>query len=166
MREGLKYSGRGLRPYPRTLLKKAFFLLATLFAISLHASDFPKGSPKFFTSYGAVTKASKENGKPVILVFSAAWCGPCQKMKKEVYPSSEVQPLQDKFNWAYLDIDEEANSKLAEGFKVETIPHLFFLDSTGKTTLDDLKDVTPPKDFAKKLSKVLMKAEGTKKSGT
>lgn len=146
-------------------MKKALLLLAALFSLSLNASDFPKGSPKFFTSSGAVLKAAKENGKPVILVFSAAWCGPCQKMKKEVYPSSEVQPLQDKFNWAYLDIDEEANSKLAEGFKVETIPHLFFLDSAGKVTLDELKDVNTPKDFAKKLTKVLKKAEASPKSG-
>lgn len=154
-----------MRPFPRTLMKKALLLLATLFSLSLHAADFPKGSPKFFTSSGAVLKAAKENGKPVILVFSAAWCGPCQKMKKEVYPSNEVQPLQDKFNWAYLDIDDEANGKLAEGFKVETIPHLFFLDSAGKTTLDQLKDVTAPKDFVKKLTKVLKKAEASPKSG-
>ncbi|MCX6851179.1 MAG: thioredoxin family protein [Verrucomicrobia bacterium] len=147
-------------------MKKALLLLAALFSLSLHASDFPKGSPKFFTSYAAVSKAAKQNGKPIILVFSAAWCGPCQKMKKEVYPSSEVLPLQDKFNWAYLDIDEEANSKLAEGFKVDTIPHLFFLDSAGKTTLDDVKDVTPPKDFAKKLTKVLKKSEASPKSGS
>lgn len=148
-------------------MKKALLLLATLFSLSLQASDFPKGSPKFFTSAGSALKAAKQNGKPVIIVFSASWCGPCQTMKKDVYPSAEVQPLQDKFNWAYLDIDEEANSKLAEGFKVVTIPHLFFLDSEGKTTLDDLKDVTPPKDFVKKLNKVLKKAEAAqKKSGS
>ncbi len=145
-------------------MKKALLLLATLFSLTLHAADFPAGSPKFFTSASSALRAAKENGKPVVIVFSASWCGPCQTMKKDVYPSSEVQPFHDKFNWAYLDIDEQANSKLAEGFKVDTIPHLFFLDSVGKTTLDDLKDVTPPKDFAKKLTKVLKKAQAAKKS--
>ena len=146
-------------------MKQALLLLATLCSLALHASDFPAGSPKFFTTAPSVLKAAKQNGKPVILIFSAAWCGPCQTMKKEVYPSSVVQPLQDKFNWAYLDIDDEANSKLAEGFHVKTIPHLFFLDAAGKTTLDDLKDVTAPKDFAKKLTTVLKKAEAAQKSG-
>lgn len=144
-------------------MKQALLLLAALCSLTLHAADFPEGSPKFFTSTAKVMKAAKQNGKPVILVFSASWCGPCQAMKKDVYPSSLVQPLQDKFNWAYLDIDDEANSKLAEGFHVDTIPHLFFLDASGKTTLDDLKDVTPPKDFAKKLTKVLKKAATAKK---
>jgi thioredoxin-related protein len=147
-------------------MKKALLLLAAWCSITLHASDFPAGSPKFFTTTAEVLKAAKQNGKPIILVFSASWCGPCQSMKKDVYPSSVVQPLQDKFNWAYLDIDDESNSKLAEGFKVETIPNIFFLDATGKTTLDHLQDVTPPADFAKKLTKVLKKAEATqKKSG-
>ena len=144
-------------------MKIALLLLAALFSTTLHAADFPPGSPKFFTTSAGVLKAAKQNGKPVIIVFSASWCGPCQTMKKDVYPSSEVQPLQDKFNWAYLDIDDESNGKLAEGFKVDTIPHLFFLDSSGKTTLDDLKDVTTSKDFAKKLTKVLTKIEAAKK---
>jgi len=144
-------------------MKKAILLIAALFSLTLHAADFPTGSPKFFTTTAGVLKAARQNGKPVIIVFSASWCGPCQTMKKDVYPSSVVQPLHDKFNWAYLDIDDESNGKLAEGFKVDTIPHLFFLDSTGKTTLDDLKDVTTPKDFAKKLNKVLKKAETSQK---
>jgi thioredoxin-related protein len=148
-------------PFPN--MKKALLLLAALCSLTLHAADFPAGSPKFFTTTAGVFKAAKQNGKPVIIVFSASWCGPCQSMKKDVYPSSLVQPLHDKFNWAYLDIDDESNSKLAEGFKVHTIPHLFFLDAAGKTTLDDLKDVTAPKDFVKKLNKVLKKAEATKK---
>ncbi|MDI1313527.1 thioredoxin family protein [Prosthecobacter sp.] len=144
-------------------MKQALLLLTLLFSISLHASDFPAGSPKFFTSAAGALKEAKENGKPVILVFSASWCGPCQSMKKDVYPSSVVQPLQDKFNWAYLDIDDETNGKLAKTYQVESIPSLFFLDADGKTTLDELKDVATPKDFAEKLTSVLKKQASTKK---
>lgn len=147
-------------------MKQALLILSLFVSISLHASDFPAGSPKFFTTAPAVLKAAKQNGKPIIMVFSAAWCGPCQTMKKEVYPNELVQPLHDKFNWAYLDIDDEANGKLAEGFHVETIPHLFFLDSAGKTTLDQLKDVTAPKDFVKKLKHVLKTVEKVSKAGS
>ncbi|WP_395746755.1 thioredoxin family protein [Prosthecobacter sp.] len=143
-------------------MKKALLLLAALCAFTLHAADFPAGSPKFFTSPGAVLKAAKQNGKPIVMIFSASWCGPCQHMVKEVYPSPLVQPLQDKFNWAYLDIDDEANGKLAEGFTVDTIPHIFFLDPSGKTSLDHLKDTATPKEFVAKLTKVLKKAEAAK----
>ncbi len=76
-----------------------------------------------------------------------------------------MQPLQDKFNWAYLDIDDKANGKLAEDFKVETIPHIFFLNAAAKTTLDHLEDVTTPENFVKKLTKVLKKDAAAKKGG-
>ncbi len=136
-------------------MKKALLLLAAFCSITLHAADFPAGSPKFFTTPAAVLKAAKENGKPIIMVFSASWCAPCQSMVKDVYPSSLVQPLQDKFNWAYLDTDDEANGQLAEEFKVEHLPHVFFLNATAKTTLDHLEDATTAENFARKLTEVL-----------
>lgn len=146
-------------------MKKALlFLAAVCCSITLHAADFPAGSPQFFTTASGAMKAAQKNGKPIIFVFSASWCGPCQSMKRDVYPSAEVQPLHDKFNWAYLDIDVEANSKLADSFKVETIPHIFFLNATATATLDHQQDVTTPKKFAKKLTQVLKKAEAGRKS--
>lgn len=147
-------------------MKKALLLLTALCSLNLHAADFPAGSPKFFTSPGAVLKAAKQNGKPIVMVFSASWCAPCQAMVKDVYPSSVVQPLHDKFNWAYLDVDNEANTKLVEGFQVDSVPHVFFLNAAAKTTLDHLEEVATPKDFAKKLTKVLKKDAAAKKSGT
>lgn len=144
----------------RTLLTLAVASLA----ICLHASDFPAGSPPFTTNATKVMAAAKENGKPTILVFSASWCGPCQAMKKDVYPSDEVKPFADKFNWAYLDIDDEANSKLSDSYKVESIPHIMFLNAEGKT-IDQQEGSSSPKDFAKKLEKVLKKA-GTPKTAS
>lgn len=135
--------------------------LATLVLIAsatfASASDFPEGSPKFSTSGDAVMKAAKENGKPAILVFSASWCGPCQAMKKDVYPSAAVKPYHDKFNWSYLDIDVDANNKLSEHYKVESIPHIFFVDGAGKV-IDQQEGGGSPESFAKKLAKVLKKA--------
>lgn len=137
-------------------------LTAATFALPALAGDFPKGSPHFQTSFSAAQAEAKKTGKPMIVVFSASWCGPCQQMKKEVYPSADVTPFHDKFVWAYLDTDNKDNAALAEKHKVSGIPHIAFLSADGKS-VDEQVGSVPAKAFAAKLTKVLAKA-GAKKA--
>lgn len=141
----------------QTIMKRIILMLAALALVApVLAGDFPKGSPTFVHSYGEALTAAKTGGKPVILVFSAAWCGPCQAMKKDVYPSSAVKPYHDKFVWAYLDVDEASNEKASKQFAVSSIPHIQFLNSAGKT-VDKQIGGTDATSFAKKLAAVLKK---------
>jgi thiol:disulfide interchange protein len=135
------------------------FLLAftaVCLAIPAFAGDFPKGSPKFEDSYRKVMADAKKSGKPVVLVFSASWCPPCQSMKNEVYPSKEVQAFHDQFEWAYIDIEDgdNSNEKAAETFGVSGIPHIQFVDAEGKP-LDKQVGGNSPDAFAAKLKAVL-----------
>ena len=139
-------------------MKKLILLLTALAVITpALAGDFPKGSPKFEKSYRSALSDAKKTGKPVILVFSASWCGPCQTMKKDVYPSAAVKEYHDKFVWAYLDTDDNDNEKAAKEFGVSGIPHIQFLDATGKS-VDKQIGSTSPESFATKLAAVLKKA--------
>jgi len=141
------------------MMKKIITLLAVALMIpALFAGDFPEGSPKFGTNYDEALAIAKKEDKPVILVFSAPWCPPCQGMKKNVYPSTEVKPLHDKFVWAYLDVDVPANGKAAKKCGVEGIPHIQFLNSDGKD-LDKLVGGVDPAEFAELLTKTLAKAK-------
>lgn len=137
----------------------AALLVGVAFLVTrTHAADFPKGSPKFLTSYAAALKASKESGKPVVMIFSAVWCGPCQANKKAVYPSAAVQPFHDKFVWAYLDADNEANVPAMQKFGVTGIPHIQFLDKGGKS-LGNAVGGTTPEEFSKVLAATLKKGD-------
>ena len=120
--------------------------------------DFPEGSPKFETDYKAALATAAKEGKPVIVVFSATWCGPCQANKKKVYPSDAVKPYHDKFVWAYLDTDIEANGEVAKKFGVSGIPHIQFLTKAGKS-IDKAIGGTTPDAFAGKLKEVLAAAK-------
>lgn len=137
-----------------TLALAGIFVARNSFAAG---HDFPKGSPNFETKYKAALAEGKKSGKPILLVFSASWCGPCQANKKDVYPSDAVKPYHDKFVWAYLDADEKANQKPMEEYGATGIPHIQFLDKHGKA-IDKMIGGSNPEDFAKKLEEVLAKA--------
>lgn len=142
---------------PRFLTFVSTAIIAAAFTVSSQAKDFPEGSPKFVTDYPAAVAAAKKSGKPMLVVFSASWCPPCQANKKNVYPSDAVKRYHDKFIWAYLDTDIPANAEVAGKFKVSGIPHIQFLTKDGET-LDKAIGGTSPQDFAKTLKNVLKKA--------
>jgi thiol:disulfide interchange protein len=135
-------------------------LAGALFTLNASAKDFPEGSPKFESKYKSALSEAKKTGKPVLLVFSATWCGPCQANKKNVYPAAAVKPYHDKFVWAYLDADDDANKKPMTEYGVDGIPHIQFLDRDGKS-IDKLVGATTPDKFAKKLQDVLAKSGGS-----
>lgn len=139
-------------------MKKIIALLLAAVTVTTLASDFPKNSPKFKSSASTALSAGKKEDKPVILVFSASWCPPCQAMKKDVYPSAAVQAYHDKFIWAYLDVDDASNEKAAKKAGVSGIPHIQFLDSQGNE-IDKQVGSNSPEAFVKTLESVLAKAK-------
>nr|WP_315153600.1 thioredoxin family protein [uncultured Flavobacterium sp.] len=93
----------------------------------------------------AKAKAEKEN-KNILLVFSGSdWCGPCMKLDKVVWQSSEFKAESDE-NWVVYKADfpkkkanqlspelTESNNKLAEKYnKSGSFPLVVLLDKKGK----------------------------------
>ncbi|HZV03006.1 MAG TPA: thioredoxin [Planctomycetota bacterium] len=61
-----------------------------------------------------------ESGKPVLVDFTATWCGPCQRLAPTLEALS--QELGEKATFVKVDIDESPN--LAEQYGVEGVPTL------------------------------------------
>ncbi|MEC5128730.1 thioredoxin family protein [Verrucomicrobiales bacterium BCK34] len=131
---------------------------ALLFPLSLRADE---SGPAFHHDFEKASEAAKETKKPLLVVFSASWCPPCQQMKKQVYPSKEVQPYHDQFVWAYLDADEDKNKPLAAEFGVSGIPHIAFLREDG-SMLGHFAGAVAPDQFTEILDKVLADKEAPK----
>jgi thioredoxin-related protein len=144
-------------------MKTLLALSLALITLTVHAGDFPAGSPKFEHSLKTATANAAKSGKPIIAVFSAVWCGPCQMMKKEVYPSAAVKAYHDKFEWVYLDVDDKSNNTAAKKYEVNGIPHIQFIGSDGKD-LGSQVGSTSPEDFANTLEQTLKKAAGSAKA--
>ena len=64
-----------------------------------------------------------ESEKPVLVEFSASWCGPCKAM----------EPILEEIEQLYADrvkfckIDAEQNSKLAQALEIHGLPALVLI---------------------------------------
>ena len=127
-------------------------LLALFISAGSKAAD--NDGPTFVHDFKTARATSEKTGKPLIVIFSASWCPPCQQMKNNVYPSKEVRPHHNDFVWAYLDADAEENRPLAAQFGVSGIPHIAFLHPDGNP-IGYFNGAVPAETFSGILSKVL-----------
>ncbi|MCG9894040.1 MAG: thioredoxin family protein [Fimbriimonadaceae bacterium] len=66
-------------------------------------------------SWDKTTKAARKDGKPVLLVVEAAWCGACRVMASEMdHPA--VNRLLDRVHPYFLDYDAPGTQKLRSRF--------------------------------------------------
>lgn len=67
-------------------------------------------------------------GRPVLIDFWAAWCGPC----KQIAPNVEAiaQEFEGKVDVYKVDVDEESDLTLR--FGIMTIPTLLLFDKKGE----------------------------------
>ncbi len=136
----------GIKVFAPALL---FLLAAANVAVaSVVVSDAP--STIWLTDLKAARNISRQTGKPILVNFSATWCGPCQAMIHETFPSAEVEPLLKKLICVRIDVDSDPND--AQQFQVNGIPRLLVLTADPSTPAKmDLTGYEDPGTFANNL---------------
>lgn len=84
----------------------------------------------------------KEKKCYILFYFTAKWCGPCQKIKPLIEKLSKGSNS-SKLEIYLIDIDE--NEKLAENFKIRSVPTFYLYHKNelkGQTGGADIKKVT------------------------
>ncbi|MCP4215411.1 MAG: thioredoxin family protein, partial [bacterium] len=75
-------------------------------------------------------KAKKEN-KPILAVFSATWCGPCQLVKKNVFKKAEFQKVADKAVLLYIEQTDPKGMEYCKTYKVSGYPTFMAFNQKG-----------------------------------
>lgn len=76
-------------------------------------------------------RLANESGKPLMLFFTADWCGPCVELKKYVFADRRVVDASKRLINVYIDADKNYDALAA--YKVRGIPAIFFLNPLGET---------------------------------
>lgn len=69
-----------------------------------------------------------ENGRPMIVDFSANWCPPCRQLKP-IFEKLAID-FRDRIDFVTIDVDE--NPELSQAYGVQSIPMMVFLNKDGQ----------------------------------
>ena len=93
-------------------------------------------------------------GKPILLYFTAEWCGPCWVMKRTTWADESVEAALRAYVPVRLDVDHHPDEALS--YRVDAMPMMAVLDANGdviKTTVGGMSPTEflawlgdPPRD--------------------
>ena len=74
---------------------------------------------------------SRMDGRPLFVMFVAAWCPICSEMKREALTHESVREYANDLRWVVVDIDR--NLSIARQYGVDAVPLTLLVDSSGQT---------------------------------
>jgi thiol:disulfide interchange protein DsbD len=104
----------------------------------------------------AVRERALRESRPLVVDFTAAWCGACKEMDKVTFAAPDVGSEMGRFLAVKVDAthdDDPAVEATLERFKVIGLPTVLVFDSQGKEALR-YTDFVPPDRFLENIRRV------------
>jgi len=130
-------------------------LLILIFSSCQQAPDHQSKFPWKPYSKEAV-EDSVAHHKPVIIDFFAEWCPNCHDLDREVFSRPEIQAQMAQVTTLRMDVtdqDDPRVQQIAQGYDIEGVPTVIFLDSHGHEIKDSrVLGFVTPQEFAQSLA--------------
>lgn len=110
-------------------MKKIVMLLSVILLMYSPVIKANSNSINWIHSFEDAKKMSRALNKPMLLDFTAYWCGPCKKMDSDVWSKDEVKQVMNNFIPVKIDFDSEKS--LVRKYNVKGIPYIFIVDGWG-----------------------------------
>ena len=88
-------------------------------------------SIQFLTDHKQALQLAQEQQKPIIIYFTASWCGWCRKMTTSVFNTDAIKEHASNYIWLKVDIDDQP--ELANQYNIKGIPQTNIANSKGIT---------------------------------
>lgn len=120
-------------PFQRCLDPRA---MLALFVVVLGAPLAPAQTVQWRPDYGAARRESSERKQPLVLVFSAGYCGWCSQMEGTTFRDPNViGELNRRFIPLKVAADDARNTYLVSGLRVQGLPAIVLVSPAGKVLL-------------------------------
>jgi thiol:disulfide interchange protein len=73
---------------------------------------------------------SLADGRPLFVMFVAAWCPICSEMRREALTDPSLMAHAGAMRWVMIDIDRDLTTARAWG--VEAVPSIVFMNAAGE----------------------------------
>ena len=110
-------------------------------------------------------RKAKEEGKPVIIDFGAAWCAACKELEHKTFSDPEVARILDGFVKVRIDCTEETdeNSALRQKYGAISLPTVVLVKPDGTVAAElTLRKFEEPTKFVERLNRFLGRGAGGK----